>query len=88
MKQEKKPLLNKDNWLGNGNRIRYIAMVKPYNLKELSILYGISKNTFMRWLLPFENLVGSKIGSYYTVLQVETIFFKLGLPYHIFEPTE
>ena len=60
-------------------------MVKPYNVQELCFLYGTSIKTFKKWLSPFELLLGSRIGRYYSVLQVEIIFLNLGIPYHIKE---
>lgn len=54
--------------------------VKPYSFKELCVLYGISGKTLVKWLRPFKNEIGEKIGRYYNVLQVQTIFNKLGVP--------
>ncbi len=58
-----------------------VKEVKPYSGKELSHIYGISVKTFMKWITPFRKEIGEKKGRFYTVLQVEIIFARLGLPY-------
>jgi hypothetical protein len=54
--------------------------IKPYSKKDLSILYQLSPRAFYTMLKPHEELVGKKLGRYYSILQVEAIFAKLGLP--------
>ncbi len=54
--------------------------LKPYTSKELSILYGVSKPTFQKWLAPFEKAIGQRQGHFFNVVQVATIFEKLGPP--------
>jgi hypothetical protein len=54
--------------------------IKPYKHKELSILYGVSKKTFSKWLLPFKEKIGERKGHYYSVEQVKKIFVVLGIP--------
>lgn len=54
--------------------------VRPYNHKELTELYGVSRKTLQTWLKPFLAEIGEKRGRYFTVKQVETIFARLGLP--------
>ena len=83
MEQHNIPATGTRNWLKEENTIQYFAKVKPYNLQELCYLYETSGKTFKRWLLPFQHLVGPKNGRYYSVLQVEIIFAKLGVPYEI-----
>ena len=56
-------------------------MLKPYSVKEIAELYSISLKTLKKWLAPFVNEIGEKRGRYYTVLQVEIIFTKLGVPH-------
>jgi len=63
--------------------MKEIIIVRPYSHKELSDLYGISRKTFRKWVSPFKREIGERMGWYYTALQVETIFMKLGLPYDI-----
>ena len=88
MEKNKRSRLNTSNWLRNENTIHYLARIKPYNLLELCQIYGISYKTFKRWLLPFNDLIGVKSGNYYSVLQVETIFLKLGTPQKVVEKGE
>jgi len=52
----------------------------PLSTSEISNLYGISRKTLKKWLTPFRNIIGEKIGRFYTVAQVKIIFDKLGLP--------
>ena len=54
--------------------------IKPYSKKELSILYEMTPRSFFTLFKPHEEIVGKKLGRYYSVLQVETIFARLGLP--------
>ncbi len=54
--------------------------VQPYSLKELSAMYGVSKNTFKKWLQPFKEELGKRNGYYYNNKQVKLIFDKLGSP--------
>ena len=54
--------------------------VRPYNIKELSSIYGVTYRTMIRWLAAHHEAIGEKVGRYYTALQVKTIFEKLGLP--------
>lgn len=56
------------------------AQIKPYSLKELSGLYGVSKNTFKKWLIPFKEDLGERKGYYYNNHQVTLMFEKLGVP--------
>ena len=55
-------------------------VLKPYSSQELADLYGVNIKTFKKWMLPFEQVVGKRLGRYYTVAQVKTIFEKLGVP--------
>ena len=54
--------------------------LKPYTIKEIAAMYGISTKTIHRWMEPIKNEVGEKRGRYYTVNQVERIFNEIGLP--------
>ncbi len=62
-----------------------VKEVKAYSAKELCIIYGISYKTLRKWLSPFKADIGDRQGRFYTVLQVEIIFSKLGLPYKVVE---
>ena len=55
--------------------------VKPYTLSELAERYSVCTGTFHNWIKPFEAELGTKIGRYYSVRQVEIIFENLGYPY-------
>ena len=54
--------------------------LKPYSKKELAKLYGVSDRTFVKWLTPHIDSIGTRQGWYYTIAQVEMIFAKLGKP--------
>ena len=56
-------------------------IVKPYSTKELCIIYGVCPKTFLKWLKPFLQYIGTKNGRFYTVIQVEIIITRLGVPY-------
>lgn len=59
--------------------------LKPYSLMELSRIYGVDFRTFKKWLLPFQENIGARVGRYYTVAQVKKIFEVLGTPDIIIE---
>ena len=54
--------------------------VQAYNLTKLAHIYGVSSRTMRRWLEPHAPFIGLRIGRFYTPLQIEIIFSKLGLP--------
>lgn len=54
--------------------------IKPYSLKELAAMYHVAKNTFKKWIEPFQNELGKRSGYYYSNIQVKIIFEKLGTP--------
>jgi hypothetical protein len=54
--------------------------IKPYNITELCAIYGVTYRTMKGWLKAHKEAIGPKIGRYYTALQVDIIFEKLGLP--------
>lgn len=56
------------------------APSQPYTTEELSLLYGITTKTFLKWILPFKEQIGQKIGWYYNIRQVNVIFENLGRP--------
>ena len=58
---------------------------KPYSNKELCEMYGVCNRTMTKWLYPFKEEVGEKLGRYYTIRQVQTIFNHLGEPYIMLE---
>ncbi len=54
--------------------------MRPYTHKELASRYGVGRKTFLKWLKPFQNEIGPRIGHFYSTLQVATIMSKLGWP--------
>lgn len=61
---------------GIGKAIR----LQPYKIGELARMYNVSEKTFRKWLVPFKNEIGERIGHYYNIAQVKVIFEKLLLP--------
>lgn len=55
--------------------------VRPYSIKELSILYGVSSKVLRKWMLPIKEKIGKRNGFYYSVSQVELIFSFIKVPY-------
>jgi hypothetical protein len=56
------------------------APFQPYTTDELSLLYGITSKTFLKWINPFKEAIGQKIGWYFNIRQVAVIFENLGRP--------
>ncbi len=54
--------------------------IRPYSKRELAALYEVTPRSFFTMFKTHEEYVGKKLGRYYSVLQVETIFKRLGLP--------
>jgi len=54
--------------------------LKPYTISELSRIYGVDHRTFTKWISPFADEIGKRIGWYYSIPQVKLIFQKLLLP--------
>jgi transposase len=63
----------------NENNSQGVAL-KPYTLKEISKIYGVSTKTMHRWMEPFKDEVGAKRGRYYTIPQVKIFFDNLSVP--------
>jgi hypothetical protein len=61
-------------------KITSYAPSQPYTTDELAMLYGITAKTFLKWLKPFQDEIGEKIGWYFNIRQVNIIFEKLGRP--------
>jgi hypothetical protein len=79
--------INKDNWLTGAATLHLSIKVKPYNLKELQNLYGMSYYTMTANLRPLSKLLGEKKGYSYNIRQVKIIFRELGLPCELKEIT-
>lgn len=56
------------------------VQVKRYKICDLATMYGVSKPTFRKWLQPYKQVIGRRIGNFYTSRQVNIIFEILGLP--------
>ncbi len=54
--------------------------IRPYSKRELAALYEVTPRSFFTMFKTHEEHVGKKLGRYYSVLQVENIFKRLGLP--------
>jgi len=54
--------------------------IKPYSNRDLSALYHLSPKALRQMLEPHKNLIGKKLRNHYSILQVEIIFVKLGVP--------
>lgn len=54
--------------------------MRAYTVRELASFYGITTKCFRGWIAPFKEEIGQKRGNYYTVLQVQIMLSKLGLP--------
>ena len=54
--------------------------LKPYTVKQLADLYGVSTKTFRKWLSPFTKKIGEKQGYFYNISQVQRIVAYLGVP--------
>ena len=56
------------------------VMIKPYTVKELAEIYGVSTKTLRTWMLPHREAIGERVSRYFTALQIQVIFDRLGLP--------
>lgn len=64
------------------SRSHRTIFVKPYSVKELTALYGVSLKTFRKWIEPFKDELGDKHGAFFTIRQVKIIFDKLDVPHY------
>ncbi|HSH66544.1 MAG TPA: hypothetical protein VLB84_12330 [Bacteroidia bacterium] len=55
--------------------------LKAYSPREVAELYDISNRILKKWLVPFEDEIGARIGHYYSPKQMKVIFEKLGIPH-------
>lgn len=62
------------------NQTNEKARIRPCSHKELAVMYQMDKRTISRWLKPHQDIIGNRIGRYYTVRQVALIFEILGYP--------
>lgn len=66
---------------GEVRQLEEYIKVRPYTLKEICSMYGMSYKTMRSLLLPIAQKIGPKSGRLFTVHQVEIIFEHIGLPY-------
>jgi hypothetical protein len=57
-----------------------VREIRPYSTKELTGIYNVCDKTMKKWIKPFIKELGEKNGRYYSVVQVNIIFDKLGVP--------
>lgn len=55
--------------------------LRPYTHKELAAMYGVSWNTFQKWISPLRDEIGKKHGNYYSARQVRVIVQHLDAPH-------
>jgi hypothetical protein len=53
---------------------------KKYNRTELARFYGVSYNTFKKWIRDYKNVIGSLVGRFYHPGQIRTIIKIFGFP--------
>ena len=53
---------------------------KPCTVKELAGMYGVSPKTLRTWMEPHQAAIGERVSRYFTALQLQVIFDRLGLP--------
>ena len=58
------------------------AKIKPYSIKEMAAMYGVSHRVFMRWLtqLSGEDTIELRHSRTFTPKQVSIIFDNFGIP--------
>ena len=54
--------------------------IKPYTVKQLAEIYGVSPHTFKGWVDEISEKVGHKRGHHFTIKQVIILFDELGVP--------
>ena len=58
--------------------------IRPYTTKDLMVIYNVkSYKTWKRWIEPFEDKIGKRVGYFYSIPQVKVIFSALELPVDI-----
>ncbi len=59
--------------------------IKPYTIKELSVIYNMCSRTFRRNIAGIQSQLGERKGHFYSIKQVELIIAHMGRPYEIVE---
>ncbi|MFZ5553563.1 MAG: hypothetical protein ACOZCO_10630 [Bacteroidota bacterium] len=60
--------------------IKQTLDLRPYTMKEMRNLYGVSLHVFNNLIKSFQEELGPVRGKYLTVNQVELILKKIGTP--------
>ena len=58
-------------------QIRIMEEPRPMTLKELADRWNVSVRTVRKWLEPFEDEIGPRVGNIYSSHQVKIILSKL-----------
>lgn len=58
-------------------------LIKPYRLKDLSLIFDVRVNTLKKWMQPYQEQLNREGRHYYTVQQVQLMVEKFGLPHKI-----
>jgi hypothetical protein len=61
--------------------MKHAVLLKPYTLRELALVYGVSVKVVKTWLKDTAPYTGEKRGRFYTARQVAIIFRLLGVPH-------
>jgi len=59
---------------------RKFIPLKAYSPGEIAKIYEVDIRTLHRWMEPFKEEIGKRLGRYYTITQVKQIFQKLSVP--------
>ena len=49
-------------------------------LKDLATEYGVSEDIFRKWIEPFKDEIGKRVGFFYTPKQIRIIYERLDTP--------
>lgn len=58
-------------------------IVRPYRLKDLAAIYGVSNHTMRKWIQGHAPEQASKERKFYSVVQVRAILDALGHPHKL-----
>lgn len=59
--------------------------IKPYTVKELSVMYNMCSRTFRRNIAGIQSKLGKRRGHFYSIKQIELIIAHMGRPYEVVE---
>jgi hypothetical protein len=52
--------------------------MRPLEPKHIAAKYGVSRETFRRWLKPHAAVIGKRVGNKYNSLQMQQIVYIFG----------